>query len=397
MKYTYKIIYDIDSDMWNWRDSLKSPFMGFTWRDNVKLKEDLVIVNKIINLNKKEAEKILKPYLLKQRNNSDSRLNKFLDLAEKDLKDKFQDACEVLEKITKKPIMSSHFDFFVTTFPRMPFFYDRKEIFMYCSTEDYWGMPTDGFLHEGLHFQFMYYWQADKKSPVSKLNQEEFDYLKEALTVVLDEDLKPVITVPDRGYPNQVAFRDELHDFWKKTNDFDKLVNFGLKRLPDFIIMDKITIRKLQLSDKSFFAKWWRDKELLSLTSGDMNIISDKEVDEYFKLMQKSDGDLHFMIMFDDKVIGHVSLVKHPDDWYETQIIIGEKDYRKKGYGPIAINLLIGWAKRKGISKIFLDVRPTNINAIKAYKKCGFIECGLTKIKDNKNLPETMRMEYRGN
>lgn len=63
-------------------------------------------------------------------------------------------------------------------------------------------MPIDGFLHKGLHFQFTYFWRCDKESPVSKLNESEFNYLKEALTVVLDDDLKPIITVPDMGYPS---------------------------------------------------------------------------------------------------------------------------------------------------------------------------------------------------
>lgn len=158
--------------------------------------------------------------------------------------------------------------------------------------------------------------------------------------------------------------------------------------------MNDISIRKLQPSDKCFFAKWWRDKELLGLTSGDMEIISDDEVNEYFELMRTSDEDLHFMIMVGNKTVGHINLAKCPDDWYETQIIIGEKEYRGKGYGPMAINSLINWAKDKGISKIFLNVRPTNIRAIKAYKKCGFIEREIIKLKNSDNLPEVLRMEY---
>ena len=95
-------------------------------------------------------------------------------------------------------------------------------------------MPIDSFLHEGLHFQFQFYWREDKNSPVSELNDDEFDYLKEALTVVLDEELAPVITVPNMGYPNQTEFRKLLHREWKKHHNFHGLVEYGLMLLPRF-------------------------------------------------------------------------------------------------------------------------------------------------------------------
>jgi len=142
----------------------------------------------------------------------------------------------VLERITKRPMMSNSFTFYITTFPAMPFFYDTCEILMYDSTEGIWGMPIDGFLHEGLHYQFMRYWQFDESSPVSKLSADEFDYLKEALTVILDDELKPLISQPDNSYPSQVKFRNIIHDHWREHHDFDKLVDFGLEKLGDYVV-----------------------------------------------------------------------------------------------------------------------------------------------------------------
>ena len=65
-KYSYDIKYDIDKDMWNWRGATKQVFMGFDWRDNSNYVPDIKIAEKIENLNKPEAEKILKPFLIKQ-------------------------------------------------------------------------------------------------------------------------------------------------------------------------------------------------------------------------------------------------------------------------------------------------------------------------------------------
>ena len=164
---------------------------------------------------------------------------------------------------------------------------------------------------------------------------------------------------------------------------------------PTSIAMPKITLKKIKPADKNYFAKWWRDKTLLKLTSGILKPISDKEIIKYFLAILQSKQDYHFLICIDKKVIGHISLVKRKNNWYETQIIIGEKKYWDKGYGAKAIKILISKAKRLSISKIFLEVRPTNLRAIKAYEKCGFVSSGVKKYPQNKFLREVLRMEFK--
>jgi len=159
--------------------------------------------------------------------------------------------------------------------------------------------------------------------------------------------------------------------------------------------MSKIILRKIRFTDKKYFARWWRDKELLKLTSGILKLISDKEVEKYFLAMTNSPTDYHFMILLDKKNIGHIVLVKRKNDWYETQIVIGEKQYWGRGFGTKAIKLLLKKAKKLSISKIYLEVRPTNARAIVAYKNSGFVKTGIEKYPKNKHLPKTLRMELR--
>ncbi|MBU2082386.1 GNAT family N-acetyltransferase, partial [Patescibacteria group bacterium] len=137
-----------------------------------------------------------------------------------------------------------------------------------------------------------------------------------------------------------------------------------------------IKLQKIKISDKKYFAKWWQDKDLLKLTSGVVKRITDREVDKYFQKMLDSKNDFHYMILIGQKVIGHVALRKRKNGWYETRIIIGEKSYQGKGYGTEAIKLLVNKAKRANIKKIYLEVRPSNKRAIKAYEKCGFKSVG---------------------
>lgn len=167
--------------------------------------------------------------------------------------------------------------------------------------------------------------------------------------------------------------------------------------LPHFplIQMSKLYLRKIKASDKIFFSKWWRDEELIKLTSGILKPLSNKEVEEYFSALYKNKRNRHFIITLNQKAIGHISLVERKNNWHETQIIIGEKRYWGKGYGTKAIQSLIKRAKRFKISKIYLEVRPNNIRAINAYEKCGFYKIRIKKYSRNKFLPETLRMELK--
>ena len=162
-----------------------------------------------------------------------------------------------------------------------------------------------------------------------------------------------------------------------------------------FLFMSKVYLRNLKYSDKKYFGKWWIDKSLLKLTSGVLKQISDKEIDKYFQAILESKNDYHFMIVVDGKTIGHISLAKRRNSWHETQIVIGEKKYWGKGYGFKAIKLLMQKAKRLGFFRIYLEVRPNNLRAIKAYEKCGFIKTGIKKYPENEYLPEVSRMELR--
>ncbi|MDO8676604.1 MAG: GNAT family N-acetyltransferase [Candidatus Azambacteria bacterium] len=153
-----------------------------------------------------------------------------------------------------------------------------------------------------------------------------------------------------------------------------------------------IKLRKVKNSDKKYFAKWWRDENLLKLTSGILKRITDKEVSEYFLKMLTNKNDIHYIILAGRKIVGHIALQKRKNGWYETQIIIGEKNYQGKGYGTEAIKLLINKARRTNLKKIYLEVRPSNIRAIKAYEKCGFRKIGIKKYPKNKYLPQTLKM-----
>jgi hypothetical protein len=231
MKYTYKVLLDKRADMWNWLDAAQySEAYGYNWRDNLRSDDDRKIFDKISKLPKKDARAILSPYLDKLYKNNKYDIDRYTEYLNKVYSLKINEACELLEKLTGKKSYFKKFTILITTFPRSPYDADDGSLYMKLNSEG----PVATFMHEALHFQLHNYWRKDTKSPISKLSENDFHYLKECLTVVLDNDLVPFIEIYDHGYPSHQDFRKILHKHWQKYHDFDKLIDYGLKQLPKY-------------------------------------------------------------------------------------------------------------------------------------------------------------------
>ncbi|MCX6744550.1 MAG: GNAT family N-acetyltransferase [Candidatus Parcubacteria bacterium] len=159
--------------------------------------------------------------------------------------------------------------------------------------------------------------------------------------------------------------------------------------------MASVTLRKLKASDLKYFSKWWRDKELIRLTSGNLKKLSDLEARRYFMSMLENEKSWQYMIQSGRKTVGHITLAARKAGWYETQIVIGEKKYWGRGIGSIAIKKLLALAGKNKISKIYLEVRPDNLRAVNTYKDCGFVAKKNKKYLNNKNLPKVLVMAWQ--
>ncbi|MBU0906722.1 MAG: hypothetical protein KKD18_01160 [Nanoarchaeota archaeon] len=84
-------------------------------------------------------------------------------------------------------------------------------------------------LHEILHFQFeKYFWKGLEKKG---LTENEIQHIKEATTVLINEEFLDVIPFKDWGYPLHKKFRKELTNIWRKKKDFKHLLNESVKFL----------------------------------------------------------------------------------------------------------------------------------------------------------------------
>lgn len=228
MKYTYKLILDLEKDAWNWYEGCNSEGFGVDWKTRVS--ED--IYKKINGKSKKDALKFLLPFLKQKYINEKQVIDSHISILDKTYNEKFVKACKKIVELTGKELSLNNFTFFITTFPRGPYNFDKGYIWEYIG----WNNPIAGFMHELLHFQFHHYWRDDPNSSISKLSEDQFQYLKESLTVILDSDIVPLIEYSDKGYELHQKFRTQLHEFWNQNHDFDKLVDYGVRILPDYFI-----------------------------------------------------------------------------------------------------------------------------------------------------------------
>jgi len=156
----------------------------------------------------------------------------------------------------------------------------------------------------------------------------------------------------------------------------------------------KIKLRKIKESDFKYFLKWWKDKGLIALTSGVFNYIPDEKLQKGFKYMVESKKDHHYAILVSEKkIIGHLALSHINKNKAEIQIVVGEKEYWGKGLGTLAIKKGVDEAfNRLGYKEIYLEVRPNNQRAIKAYQNVGFKRLGIKEYPSNPNLPKVLMM-----
>ncbi len=221
MRYSYEIKLDINKDAWNWWDGCNYVYAGYDWTQNI----DPKILKKINGKSKKDAFIFLQPYLKKLYSQKKDKINQSKNFIDNQFKEKFENGCDQLSRIMGKPLYRKKFIIYLTTFDRAP--YDKSEgSIMFPTT---WTDPMAIFLHELCHFQFIRYWRENPKSMVSKISDDQFEYLKESLTVILDESFIPIISKPDTGYPAHKILRNQLIKYYKHEKDFDKLVKYGLK------------------------------------------------------------------------------------------------------------------------------------------------------------------------
>ena len=122
--------------------------------------------------------------------------------------------------------------------------------------------------------------------------------------------------------------------------------------------------------------KWLNNKKANIFAVDDPNSETTYEKEEkWFESFEKNENKKFFTIYFDDKPIGFMGLTIKKDSNNEAGlfIMIGEDDFRGKGYGKESLQYLINYAfKTLNLNKLTAEVNKKNIASIQLNKSLGF-------------------------
>ena len=148
-----------------------------------------------------------------------------------------------------------------------------------------------------------------------------------------------------------------------------------------------INLRPLQIKDKTLMKEWMTDSEVTKFFR--FSSYNDAKVTQFIENSLNDSLNKHFAIVDShDDYLGTISL-KNIDleNKHAEYAIVLRKEYWGKGIGRLATHLILDYAEKVNLHKIYLNVLQTNISAIKLYKSCGFIESGIYRdhlYRDNK-------------
>jgi RimJ/RimL family protein N-acetyltransferase len=92
------------------------------------------------------------------------------------------------------------------------------------------------------------------------------------------------------------------------------------------------------------------------------------------QLLDYIENPLHeaFVVMYNDKSIGHCEINRTQNHPRISRVLIGEKAYRGKGLAKYIITALLQKLQKEGAPEVDLNVYDWNTPAIRTYQSLGF-------------------------
>lgn len=140
---------------------------------------------------------------------------------------------------------------------------------------------------------------------------------------------------------------------------------------------DKLILRAVENEDIELLWKWANDPETMLFYDSVFPRSFEEVSEEAKRWIERADSaSAGFMVqLYDGASIGFISL--HDLEWKNRCgtlfVNLGEKEFRRKGYGAEAINLLTDHAfQNLNLHRIQVEVSGFNLGAINLFKRCGF-------------------------
>jgi RimJ/RimL family protein N-acetyltransferase len=147
---------------------------------------------------------------------------------------------------------------------------------------------------------------------------------------------------------------------------------------------ERITIRSAIEKDIDVLCSWWADGKVMAHAGFPNGLETDKVklLDRIVK-QNREEYPNHQLLMIEIdgfKPIGEMNYRLVEEDVFEIGIKICDFNEHSKGYGKVAIELLLEYLKTyKNAKKIVLDTNLKNTKAQRFYKQLGFEEVRVEK------------------
>jgi RimJ/RimL family protein N-acetyltransferase len=154
---------------------------------------------------------------------------------------------------------------------------------------------------------------------------------------------------------------------------------------PNLFTGNRLRLAPAQPEDIAIIAQWSLDSEFARQSDTDFaRPLSAQETTDREAMFRSGSNCVSFRLrtLANDRLIGYISL--HSIEWNnQTAILsigIGEAEYRDKGYGSEALQLILHYAFNElNLHRVGLDVISTNARGIRAYEKVGFQHEGVLR------------------
>lgn len=128
------------------------------------------------------------------------------------------------------------------------------------------------------------------------------------------------------------------------------------------------------------------DVQILNMQTQDLDLIAnnlESNFDNFwnynvFKNELENGNSKYLIAKIGNEIVGFAGIIPIVDEADISNIVV-HKDFRNQKIGSCLLEGLINLASSLGLKCINLEVRESNIPAIKLYEKYGFVVCGLRK------------------
>ncbi len=144
----------------------------------------------------------------------------------------------------------------------------------------------------------------------------------------------------------------------------------------------RIVLRAVEKEDIARWRVWFNDPEVRRNVHR-VYPYSTADGEQFYEFQRTSETDKVFAIdTLEGEHIGSIGL--HHLDWVsrhaELGVLIGEPEYRGRGYGTDAITTLLGFAfGEMNLHRVQLWVLEFNARGLACYRKCGFKQEGVSR------------------